>query len=243
MPRRSRAALPCSRRRAGRTRPRTSPRRTLRLMPSTGGGRRSSRSRTTSRSTASIGRAVDDRARDAPAWRTLRPIISSTARSRLVSAIGRTESIRPSRITAMRSAMANTSARRCDTKIEATPRALRPRSRSNSRSASRRVSAVVGSSRIRTRTRFESARAIRTSCWVARSSVPISACGIGIDTESGEDVWRPRRRVQLWSTKPQRDGSAPRYMFCATVRSGQTFTSCGTMAMPARSASATFFGA
>ena len=41
--------------------------------------------------------------------------------------------IRPSRITTMRSAMAKTSARRCDTKMIATPRAFSARSRSNSR--------------------------------------------------------------------------------------------------------------
>ena len=53
---------------------------------------------------------------------------------------------------------------------------------------------------------------------------------------------RPVVGINGASTKPNRDGSALRYMFSATVMSGTTFTSCGTSATPAASASATLAG-
>ena len=64
------------------------------------------------------------------------PIISATISGRETAAAWCRPRIRPSRMTTMRSAIAKTSARRCDTKMMATPRALSARMRSNSRADS-----------------------------------------------------------------------------------------------------------
>ena len=68
----------------------------------------------------------------------------------------------------------------------ATPRALSARMRSNRRCDSFSVSAAVGSSRMRRRAFLASARAMTTSCWVARSSDDIGGFGIDVEVEVGE---------------------------------------------------------
>ena len=77
-PRRSRAALPRSRRPAGRTGPGSRPGARVKLMPSTCGGRRSSTSRTTQPLDLEGNLADAAELRRAPAWRTFRPTIAST---------------------------------------------------------------------------------------------------------------------------------------------------------------------
>ena len=144
-------------------------------------------------------------------------------------------------MTAMRSAIANTSARRWDTKIEATPRALR-----RAQPIEQPLRLASGQRRSRLIEDQQSdllGEGPRDQDQLLGGEVERSHLGLrlGIDAEVGEGAGR-LGVAQVWSTNPNRDGSAPRYMFCATVRSGQTLTSCGTIAMPARSASATFLG-
>ena len=151
--------------------------------------------------------------------------------------------IRPSRITTIRSEIAKTSASRCETKMIATPRAFSARMRSNRRGDSFSVSAAVGSSRIRSRARLASARAMTTSCWVARSSDAHRRVGIDVEAEVGERLRGRGAAGSATSIMPQRVGSSFSIMFSATVRSGTTLTSCGTSATPAASAAATPAGA
>ena len=112
----------------------------------------------------------------------------------------------------------------------------------NSNCASASVSAAVGSSRISSRTFFESARAMTAICCMARLSSWIGRAG-SMSISKASRI----RRASAWrrgqSTKPKRPGSEFRYMFSATVRSGATLISCGTRTMPARSASASPMGA
>ena len=145
-------------------------------------------------------------------------------------------------MTRMRSATAKTSARRCETKMQATPRSRRVRIRAKRRCASGSVSAAVGSSRISSRACLDSARAITTSCCVARSSVPIRAPG-STSTAKSRSTSPARTWSSSRSTNPNRVGSLLRNMFSATVRSGTTLTSCGISTTPAASAAATFAGA
>ena len=93
--------------------------------------------------------------------------------------------IRPSRMTTMRSEMAKTSASRWETKMMATPRAFSRRMRSKRRCDSCSVRAAVGSSRMRRRAFLASARAMTTSCCVARSSEDIARLGIDVEVEIG----------------------------------------------------------
>ena len=150
--------------------------------------------------------------------------------------------MRPSRITTIRSQIAKTSASRCETKMIATPRAFSARMRSKRRADSFSVSAAVGSSRISSRARLASARAITTSCCVARSSEPIGAAG-SRSRPKASSASRARRSRPGTSIMPQRVGSSFSIRFSATLRSGTTLTSCGTSATPAASAAATPDGA
>ncbi len=77
---------------------------------------------------------------------------------------------RPSRSTVTSSAIANSSGRRWETNIVATPLVERSRTAAKRRSTSSRLRKLVGSSRIRTRASIETARAISTICrWSGRS--------------------------------------------------------------------------
>ena len=72
--------------------------------------------------------------------------------------------VRPSRITVMRSHTAYSSSRRCETKITETPLAFRPRITPNSVSTSRSFKLLVGSSMMTSRALIDTARASATIC-------------------------------------------------------------------------------
>ena len=215
-------------------RPTTSPFRTARSRSAT--RFRPSASKTLS---ARSSNATSPRGRSArPSGASESPIISATTSWRVTAPTAWLPRMRPSRMTTMRSEIAKTSARRCETKMIATPRAFSSRMRSNNRSNSFSVSAAVGSSRMSSRARLASARAITTSCCVARSSAPIGMAGSRSRPKSAS-ASRARRSRPATSIMPQRVGSSLRVRFSATLRSGTTLTSCGTSATPAASAAAT----
>ena len=171
--------------------PRISPRLTARFRPATTSRPlpsktvRSRVSKATSPKTFAGGRR--------PALPALR---SSGRRQRRASFGGKNAPlILPSRMMTIRSEISNTSARRCDTKMMATPRALSARMRSNSRLASRSVSAAVGSSRMSRRAFFDRARTISTSCWLG-------------EVELADLDWPDRCRPRSPATRPWRAPAA-----------------------------------
>ncbi len=99
----------------------------------------------------------------------------------------------------------------------------------------------MGSSRIRTSNFFGEGPRYQDQLLGGEVEGAHLGLRLGIDAEEAEGAGR-LGVAQVSVDQSEGDGSAPRYMFCATVRSGQTFTSCGTIAMPVCSTSATFLG-
>ena len=117
--------------------------------------------------------AAERAAKMAPSSRPTIRRISSGWLSELVSTEAAT--VRPSRRTVRRSAIANTSSSRCETKMTAHPDALRRAMTSNSRSTSPGLSEAVGSSKMMRLALSASALAISTSWRCAAESWRTSA--------------------------------------------------------------------
>ena len=161
--RRSPARPRCIRRRAGRTVRRSRRHERRGRGRATRVRRRSPGSKTVSpRTSRTASPTIGASARGA--FVSMSPIISATISGRETSRARWSPRMAPSRITTMRSEIAKTSARRCETKMTATPRALQGSIRANRWSDSFSVNAAVGSSRMRRRAFFDSARAMTTSC-------------------------------------------------------------------------------
>ena len=146
--------------------------------------------------------------------------------------------MRPSRRIVIRSASANSSLIRCDTKIVVMPRDLSERTSSKSDSTSASVSELVGSSSSSTRAFIEIARAISTSCcWSGGRSETWSST----ENSAPSCFWisAARRRLALQSMPNQRRTlRGPSRMFSATESSGTSVVSCVTVAIPNASARA-----
>ena len=144
--------------------------------------------------------------------------------------------VRPSRSTVMRSATRATSFNLCEIRIEAMPCSLNATSRSSSAALSVSFRLAVGSSRIKRRTRLESAFAISTSCCLPtpRSVTSVSGC-------SRRPTWasssRVRRCTASRSIMPNRLGRCDRKMFSAIDISGIRASSWWMMMIPSASES------
>ncbi len=135
-----------------------------------------------------------------------------------------------------RSASANSSLIRWETKIVVSPRALSERTRPKSDSTSASVRELVGSSSSRRRAFIEIARAISTSCrWSGGRSETMSST----ENSAPSSFWisAARRRLARQSIPNQRRTlRGPSRMFSATERSGTSVVSWVTVAMPDASA-------
>jgi hypothetical protein len=198
--------------------PSTSPACTSRSMPSTA---RMPRSSSTTRpeifSTVRPGSAgvlVTSRL-------TSRPTISAASSSSLVSGVA-TPTVRPRRITVIRSAMALTSRSLCVMKTIDLPVSASPRMTVSSSSVSCGVSTAVGSSRMSSSTSRVSAFTISTRCCAPTGRFSTSASG-STGSPYRRETSMTSRRARLRSSAPSRPPrvfSAPSAMFSATVKTG-----------------------
>ena len=142
--------------------------------------------------------------------------------------------VRPSRSTVMRSATRATSFNLCEIRIEAMPCWRNATRRSSSAALSVSLRLAVGSSRISSRTRLESALAISTNCCLPtpRSVINVSGC-------SRRPTWSSNSLVRSYtesrSTMPNRVGGCDRKMFSAIDSSGISASSWWMMMIPSAS--------
>ncbi len=154
-----------------------------------------------------------------------------------IASRGSVSTLAPSRRIVTLSATRAISLSLCEIRIEVMPCSRNASSRVRSAALSLSLSEAVGSSRIRSRTFFESALAISTSC-----CLPIPRSVTSVSGASFRPTRAKRSRVRAMasgqSITPKRDAaSLPRKMFSAIDRSGTRASSWWMMMMPSASLS------
>ena len=145
--------------------------------------------------------------------------------------------VRPSRMIVVRSAISAISLSLCEMMIDVMPCPLRWRSRSSRCSESVSLSAAVGSSRMSSRTSFESALAISMSCCLPTPRVPTGVSGFS-SSPTRASSFAASAFDWFQSISPARPRrSLPRKMFSATDRYGTRASSWWMMTTPRASES------
>ena len=131
-----------------------------------------------------------------------RPIIFCTSSTRGSSAVRYSPTSAPLRSTVMRSLIAYTWSRKCETNRIATPRSRRARTTSNSRATSSASRLDVGSSRMSTRASTTIAREIATSCCTASECDGQRRLRVDVEVDASRRCSRAALRVRRQSTTP-----------------------------------------